>query len=98
MCVCVPGTLPSRVHAAEGPAQLLGLNPSRRRQLTAPLQHQQQRGSVLPAVWKQQRSHERSSIPAFQRSASLPPPTFFLAGRFGLAGPEVGELNFAVYS
>ncbi|KAG7221128.1 hypothetical protein INR49_017599, partial [Caranx melampygus] len=34
------------VHAAKGSAQFLGLNPACRRQLTAPLQHQQQRRTI----------------------------------------------------
>lgn len=52
MCVCVrpADTLTSRVHAAEGPAQLLGLNAACRCQLAAPLQHQQQRRAVLLRV------------------------------------------------
>lgn len=47
----VAGTLTSRVHAAKGSAQLLSLNPSSRRQLPAPLQHKQQRRTVLLRVW-----------------------------------------------
>ena len=48
--VSVAGTLTSRVHAAKCSAQLLSLNPSSRRQLSAPLQHKQQRWTVLLRV------------------------------------------------
>lgn len=56
LCVCVSvrvresDTLASGVHAAEGSAQLLGLDAACRRQLTAPLQHQQQGRTVLLGV------------------------------------------------
>ncbi|MEQ2316200.1 hypothetical protein AMECASPLE_030246 [Ameca splendens] len=51
-----------RVHAAKGPAQLLGLNPASRCQLPAPLQHQQQRWTVLLTVWKEQQQKASSLI------------------------------------
>lgn len=46
-------TLSSGVHAAEGSSQFLCLHPASRGQLPPPLQHQQQRRTLLTCVWKQ---------------------------------------------
>lgn len=60
-------TLATGVHAAEGSAQLLGLDPAGRGQLPAPLQHQQQRRPLLPRVWGQEagpfkRTHSHTAL------------------------------------